>query len=155
MWTPLAEEFLSAARFWFDQSNIYWWTNQHGSKTQEQQCYPMPRIKALLDSLCWQMWMKNLGVNIWLSDLNVTPEMPASIQKSPIQACCFDFLINMPPLTGRQDGSSTWVCGTHMGDQDWVLGFWLCPNLALRIVDICGMKQQTQDLCLHYYLSIV
>lgn len=143
MWTPLAEEFLSASRFWFDQSNIYWWTNQHGSKSQEQQCYPMPRIKALLDSLCWQMWMKNLGVNIWLSDLNVTPEMPASIQKSPIQACCFDFLINMPPRQvdkmAQVHGSVAPTWETRIGSRasgfvpTWPWGLWISVEWSNRL----------------------
>lgn len=50
---------------------------------------------------------------------------------------------------GRQqvDGSSPWVAAPHMGEPDWVLGFWLHSGSALVDAGIWDMKWQMEDLC--------
>lgn len=52
----------------------------------------------------------------------------------------------MRTLGGSND-SSPWVHATHMGDLDWVLGYWLQPGPALVVMGIRGVNQGMKDVC--------
>lgn len=91
---------------------------------------------------------ENFMASVVPQQVKPPPAMPASPMSAVPSTLLPRQLSASVPRKAKEDGPRHWTCATYVGDLNEVLGSWIWSDPLLVVVNIWGVNQLMEDICI-------